>query len=150
MAKETNSSLDTFTDQKIFDSLLTIYSPNSTTKFAALWHSGTFTFKETYLTNSWRSFTKPWILISTPKHHIISIQYPSHKCLSETLCIDYLRILIQSWLFKGPVVIMKEIMSWLFNDPIVTVAWLHFDHVQWNSKKWSKGFPKWIFFSKNN
>ena len=23
-----------------------------------------------------------------------------------------------SWLFKDPVVIMKEIMSWLFKDPI--------------------------------
>ena len=25
---------------------------------------------------------------------------------------------IMSWLFKNPVVIMKEIMSWLFKDPI--------------------------------
>ena len=32
------------------------------------------------------------------------------------------------WLFKDPVVIMKEIMSWLFKDPIVTVLWLNFDH----------------------
>ena len=40
-----------------------------------------------------------------------------------------------SWLFKDPVVIMKEIMSWLFKDPIVTVAWLNFNHAQSNSKK---------------
>ena len=61
---------------------------------------------------------------------------------------------ITPWVFKGPnpnyywilsvqgyhavimkLVIMKE-MSWLFKDPIVTVAWLNFDHVQSNSKKW--------------
>ena len=35
---------------------------------------------------------------------------------------------IMSWLFKDPVVIMKEIMSWLFKDLIVTGAWLNLNH----------------------
>ena len=47
-------------------------------------------------------------------------------------------ILVMSWPFTAPVVIMKEIMSWLFKDPIVTVAWLSFDHTQSDSKKWPK------------
>ena len=131
---------------------------------------------------------------STHKHHIF-IQYPSHKCLPMKSCLDCLRILIMSWLFKDPVVIMKEIMSWLFKDPvvimkeimswlfkdpvvimkeimswlfqdpvvimkeimswlfkdpIVTVAWLNFDHVQSNSKKWPKksNCTKWNFSQK--
>ena len=93
-----------------------------------------------------------WILTSTHKHHIISIKYPSHKCLPEKSCPYCLRILIISWLFKDPVVIMKEIMPWLFKDPIVTVAWINFDHAQLNSKNNLKGSncPKWDFFSKNN
>ena len=45
---------------------------------------------------------------------------------------------MMSWLFKDPVVIMKEIMSWLSKDLIVTVAWLNFEHAQSNSKKWPK------------
>ena len=40
-----------------------------------------------------------------------------------------------SWLFRDPVVVMKEIMSWLFKDPTVTVALLNFNHAQSNSKK---------------
>ena len=76
-----------------------------------------------------------WILTSTHKHHIISIQYPSHKCLPEKSCLHCLRILIMSWLFKDPVIIMKEITSWLFKDPIVTVVWLKFHHARSNSKK---------------
>ena len=44
-------------------------------------------------------------------------------------------ILIMSWLFKDPLVIMKEIMSSLFKDLIVTVAYLNFNHAQSNSKK---------------
>ena len=36
MGKETNSSLDTFTEQTIFNFLLTIFSPHSTTKFVVL------------------------------------------------------------------------------------------------------------------
>ena len=44
-------------------------------------------------------------------------------------------ILIMSWLFKDPVVIMKEIMYWLFKNPIVTLAWLNFES---NNKKWTK------------
>ena len=43
-----------------------------------------------------------------------------------------------SWLFKDPVVIMKEIMSWLLKDPI-NRALAQFDHAQSNSKKWVKG-----------
>ena len=38
MGKETNSSLDTFTEQTIFDFLLTIFSLNSTTEFVGLWN----------------------------------------------------------------------------------------------------------------
>ena len=53
-----------------------------------------------------------------------------------------------SWLIKDPVVIMKEIMSWLFKDPIIIVAWINFDHVQSNSKKWPKKLklPQMNFF----
>ena len=36
MGKETNSSLDTFTEQTILDFLLAILSPNKTTKFVVL------------------------------------------------------------------------------------------------------------------
>ena len=39
-----------------------------------------------------------------------------------------------SWLFKDPIVIMKEIMSWLFKDPI-NRGLAQFDHTQSNSKK---------------
>ena len=39
-----------------------------------------------------------------------------------------------SWLFKDPVVIMKEIMSWLFKDPINS-GLAQFDHAQSNNKK---------------
>ena len=74
-------------------------------------------------------------MTSTHKHHLISIQYPSHKCLPEKSCLDCLRILIMSWLFK---------------DPIVTVAWLNFNNDQSNSKKWPKvkkiKLPKMKFF----
>ena len=57
-----------------------------------------------------------------------------------------------SWLFKDPVVIMKEIMSWLFKDPINS-GLAQFDHAQWNSKKWPKGYkdqivPNEIFLEK--
>ena len=41
---------------------------------------------------------------------------------------------IMSWLFKDPVVIMKEIMSWLFKDPINSGP-AQFDHAQSNSKR---------------
>ena len=53
-----------------------------------------------------------------------------------------------SWLFKDPVVTMKEIMSWPFKDPIVTMTWLNFNHVQSNSKKWPKKIklPQISFF----
>ena len=59
---------------------------------------------------------------------------------------------IMSWLFKDPVVIMKEIVPWLFKDPKVTVAWLSFNHAQLNSKKWPKKIklPQVNFFSKSN
>ena len=87
----------------------------------------TFTFKQTYVTNSWRSFTKQWILISTHKHDITSIKYPSHKCLPEKSYLHCLRILIMSWLFRDPVVIIKEIIC-LRPDCLriqLTVAWLN-------------------------
>ena len=75
-------------------------------------------------------------MTSTHKHHIISIQYPSQKCLPEKSCLDYLRILI---------------MSWLFNDPINSNL-AQFDHAQSNSKKWPKGekdqIPPNDFFSR--
>ena len=45
---------------------------------------------------------------------------------------------IMSWLFKDPVVIMKEIMSWLFKDPINSDL-AQFYHAQSKSKKWPKG-----------
>ena len=40
-----------------------------------------------------------------------------------------------SWLFKDPVVIMKEIISWLFKDPI-NCGLTQFDHAQSNCPKW--------------
>ena len=57
------------------------------------------------------------------------------------------------WLFKDPVVIVKEMMSWLFKDPVVTMKEImsllfkdpvnsglaQLDHAQSNSKKWPKG-----------
>ena len=90
-------------------------------------------------------------MTTTHKHHIISIKYPLHKCLPEKSCLHCLRILIMSWLFKDPVVIMKEIMSWLFKDPINS-GLAQFDHAQSNSKKWPKGYKDQIapndFFSR--
>ena len=44
---------------------------------------------------------------------------------------------IMSWLFKDPVVIMKEIISWLFKDPINS-GLAQLDHTQSKSKKWPK------------
>ena len=43
-----------------------------------------------------------------------------------------------SWLFKDPVVTMKEIVSWLFKDPIYS-GLAQFDHARSNSKKWPEG-----------
>ena len=40
-----------------------------------------------------------------------------------------------SWLFKDPVVIMKEIISWLCKDPI-NCGLAQFDHAQSNCPKW--------------
>ena len=60
--------------------------------------------------------------------------------LPEKLCLHCLRILIMSLLFKDPIVIMKQIMPWLFKDPIVTVAYLHFNHAQSNTRKRPKKF----------
>ena len=55
-----------------------------------------------------------------------------------------------SWLFKDPVVIMKEIMPWLCKDPINSDL-AQFDHAQSTSKKWPKGWKDQIapneFFS---
>ena len=47
-------------------------------------------------------------------------------------------MLIMSWLFKDPVVIMKKKMiSWLFKDPINS-SLAQFDHAQSNCEKWPK------------
>ena len=62
-------------------------------------------------------------MTSTHNYHIISIQYLPHTCLPEKSCLHCLRILIMSWLFKDPAVIMKEIMSCLRIQ--LTVAWLN-------------------------
>ena len=43
-----------------------------------------------------------------------------------------------SWLFKDPVVIMKEIMPWLFKDRINS-GLAQFDHAKSKSKNWPKG-----------
>ena len=61
---------------------------------------------------------------------------------------------IMSWLFKDPIVIMKEIMSWLFKDP-TNSGQAQFEHAQSNREKWPKRLkdqiaPKWFFFSKKN
>ena len=58
---------------------------------------------------------------------------------------------IMSWMFKDPVVTMKEIMSWLFRGPINN-GLVQFDHGQSNSKKWPKKIklPQMNFFLKNN
>ena len=65
------------------------------------------------------------------------MQYLSRKCLPEKSCLHCLRILVMSWLFKDPVVIMKEIMSWLFKDPINS-GLAQFDHVQFRCAPFSK------------
>ena len=91
-------------------------------------------------------------MTSTHKHHIISIQYPSHKCLPEKSCLDCLRILMMSWLFKDPAVIMKVIMSWLFKDPIDLAQFQSCPIKQQKmaSRLKRSNCPKWNFFSKNN
>ena len=43
-----------------------------------------------------------------------------------------------SWLFRGPVVIIKEIISWLLKDSINSDL-AQFHYAQSNSKKWPKG-----------
>ena len=72
-----------------------------------------------------------WILTSTHKHHIISIQYLSHKCLPEKSCLHCLRILIMSWLFKDPI-----------NSDLA-----QFDHAQSNSTEWPQSWKDQIKFS---
>ena len=73
MGKETNSSLDTFTEQTIFDFLSTIFSPHSNTKFVVLWNIYYFpkilsyqflAFKGLYIQTNldnkfFKKFTKP-------------------------------------------------------------------------------------------
>ena len=99
----------------------------------SFYHSRTFTFKQTDVTNSQRSFTKPWMLTCTHKRYVISIHCPSHNCWPEKSCLHW--IVIMSRLFKYPVVIMKEIMSWLLKDPIRNDL-AQFDHAQSNNRKW--------------
>ena len=85
------------------------------------------------------------------KHHITSIQHPSHKYFPEKSCLDCLQILIISWLFKNPVVIMKKIMPCLFKDTINS-GLAQFDYAQSNSKNGLKAkrersnCHKWNFF----
>ena len=67
-------------------------------------------------------------MISTHKHHIISTQHISHKCLPEKSCLHCLRILIISWLFKDPI-----------NSGLA-----QFEHAQSNSKKRSKSLKDQI------
>ena len=87
-----------------------------------------------------------WIFTSTHKHHIISIQYPSHKVYMRNVP-DCLRILIMSWLFKDSVVITKEIMSWLLNSGLA-----QFQPFPIKSKKSPKKIKLSLmnFFLKNN
>ena len=58
-----------------------------------------------------------------------------------------------SWLFKDPIVLMKESISWLFKDPIKS-GLARFDYAKSNSKKWPKGWKDQIapneFFLKKN
>ena len=85
-----------------------------------------------------------WILTSTHKHHIMSIQYPSHKCLPEKSYLDCLRILIMPWLYNNPIVIMPYCLR--------TVAWLSFGHVQSKGNQQPKKIklPKLKFFSRKS
>ena len=48
MDGETNSNLDTFTEQTIFHFLLAIFSPRNTTKFAVLWNIWYFPEKSNF------------------------------------------------------------------------------------------------------
>ena len=57
---------------------------------------------------------------------------------TEEIMSSLPRILIMSWLFKDPVLIIKEIMSWFSKDPINS-GLAQFDHAQSNNKKWPKG-----------
>ena len=52
------------------------------------------------------------------------MQYLSRKCLPEKSRLHCLRILVILWLFKDPVVIVKEIMPWLLRIQL-TVTWLN-------------------------
>ena len=134
--------------QKFDDNLTTLYMVLFQSSFeifcsthGSLWQF--LAFKDLYiLTNLRNKFLKEALqnheFWPPHKYHIISIQYPSHKCLPEKSCLHCLRILIMSWLFKDPVVIMKEIMPWLFKDPVNSDL-AQFDHGQSNSKKWPKG-----------
>ena len=58
---------------------------------------------------------------------------------------------MMSWLFKGPVVVMKEIMSWLFQDPINS-GLAQFNHSNQTVKNGLKAkkikLPQMIFFLK--
>ena len=64
--------------------------------------------------------------------------------------LDCLKILIMSWLFEGPVAIMKEIMSWLFKDPIVTSSILTMPYQTVKNHLKRSNCSKWIFFLKTN
>ena len=58
-----------------------------------------------------------------------------------------------SWLFKNPVVIMKEIMPWQFKDPINSglAQFYHANQTVKNGLKVKKiKLPQMNFFLKNN
>ena len=69
------------------------------------------------------------MLTTTHKHHIISIQCPSHICLPEKSCLYCLRILIMSCLFKDP----------------ISSGLAQFDHAQSNIKFFSRKISNKIF-----
>ena len=83
--------------------------------YNSFWHSTSQVLKEALQNHE---FWPP------QKHHLISIQYLSRKCLPEKSWLHCLRILVMSWLFKHPVVIMKENHALTVKDPI-TVTWLN-------------------------
>ena len=115
MNKETNSSPDTFTEQTIFDFLLSIFCSHSTTIFVVLWNIQYFpkrlsyqflAFKDLYFETKLRNkFSKK--LCKTiwpsaefwPPHINIIILHINVRILKQS-CPDCLRILIMSWLFK--------------------------------------------------
>ena len=86
-------------------------------------------------------------MTSAHNYHLISIQYSSHKCLPVKSCFEFFRILIMPWLFKDPVVIIKEIITWLFKDTILIMP---NQKVKNRLKTKRSNCPKIIFFRVNS